>query len=582
MSFINDIAFDERVDELEVEGDLRVGGDILLHGEFPKMDQKIASLNSSISSKAKQSDLDVVVVTLNMKADHEEVVASLSLKADQSELDSALSSVDSRIDGVDGLLGTKANQSALDALDTRASILEDDLTSNASRVSVLETDLSDNSSRVIVLEEDLTSNALRVSVLETDSASNAGRVSVLEEDLASNAGRVSVLETDLASNAGRVDVLETDLVSNAARVDVLETDLVSNAARVDVLETDLGSNAARVDVVETDLASNAGRVSTLETTVASQGSSIQNLYDADYAPKAWVNDKDYATEDYVDNAVITAAAIDIAISAAIDAGLTAFASAYTSSTVDTKNAAQNAFVELTYVKKPVDYFVYAPTFDDGTPTGEDPTLKSYTDKKIDQLATNITRDKLDDFKKGKNNSSLQLRNYSFDPSTFNRNGTQKIEFLRTTPTEAFGANKCNDWRIIGNQYCGLDIYTKATDPNLGAVYEGNVIEFKPDRDVNIVKEGGLKVNGVQVVVTTDLADLIEVVNENIRRTELQQEKARITNTELLGQTRTEQMRASTNPLYQAQLSPGRQGALNLFNAGLTDFSELDPLTLQRD
>ena len=162
MSFINDIAFDGRVDELEVEGHLRVGGDILLHGEFPKMDQQIAiatnSLNSSISLKANQSDLDVVVVTLNMKADHEEVVASLSLKADQSELDSALSSVDSRIDGVDGLLGTKANQNALDTLDTRASVLEPDLTSNASRVSVLETDLSDTGSRVSVLEEDLTSN----------------------------------------------------------------------------------------------------------------------------------------------------------------------------------------------------------------------------------------------------------------------------------------------------------------------------------------------------------------------------------------------------------------------------------------
>ena len=155
MSFINDIAFDERVDELEVEGDLRVGGDILLHGEFPKMDQQIAALNSSISLKANQSDLDVVIVTLNMKADHEEVVASLSLKADQSELDSALSSVDSRIDGVDGLLGTKANQSALDTLDTRASVLEADLTSNASRVSVLETDLSDAGSRVSVFEEDL-------------------------------------------------------------------------------------------------------------------------------------------------------------------------------------------------------------------------------------------------------------------------------------------------------------------------------------------------------------------------------------------------------------------------------------------
>ena len=112
------------------------------------MDQQIAiatnSLKSSISLKANQSELDAVVVSLHMKADHEEVAASLSLKADQSESESALSGVDSRIDGVDGLLGTKAKQSFLDTLETRASVLEDDLTSNASRVSVLETDLSDN------------------------------------------------------------------------------------------------------------------------------------------------------------------------------------------------------------------------------------------------------------------------------------------------------------------------------------------------------------------------------------------------------------------------------------------------------
>ena len=141
-----------------------------------------------------------------------------------------------------------------------------------------------------------------------------------------------------------------------------------------------------------------------------------------------------------------------------------------------------------------------------------------------------------------------------------------------------------NWRIIGNSSCGLDIYTKATDPNLWAVFEGNVIELKSDRDVNIVKEGGLKVNGVQVVSKTDLEDLINTVNENIQRTQLQQEKARILDTELLGSTRTEQMRASFNPLYQSQLPPGRQGNLNVFpeGSGLTDFRELDPLSLQRE
>ena len=68
MSFINDLAFGEKLDELEIEGDLKVGGDILLQGAFPKMDQKILDLNTTIGYKANQSDLDEMEVTLNTKA----------------------------------------------------------------------------------------------------------------------------------------------------------------------------------------------------------------------------------------------------------------------------------------------------------------------------------------------------------------------------------------------------------------------------------------------------------------------------------------------------------------------------------
>jgi len=83
MSFINDLAFGEKLDELEIEGDLNVGGDILLHGAFPKMDQKIFDLNTTIGYKANQSDVDEIEVTLNTKANQEDVDASLRLKANQ-------------------------------------------------------------------------------------------------------------------------------------------------------------------------------------------------------------------------------------------------------------------------------------------------------------------------------------------------------------------------------------------------------------------------------------------------------------------------------------------------------------------
>ena len=102
MSFINDIAFDERLAVLEIEGTLTVGGDILLQGEFPKMDQKLAALNSSIALKANQSDMDELEVTLNTKAN-------------RSDLDFALSLTGEQADALNVLLGTKANQSDVDA-----------------------------------------------------------------------------------------------------------------------------------------------------------------------------------------------------------------------------------------------------------------------------------------------------------------------------------------------------------------------------------------------------------------------------------------------------------------------------------
>ena len=50
------------------ENCVSVGGDILLQGEFSKMDQRLAILNSSIALKANQSDMNELEATLNTKA----------------------------------------------------------------------------------------------------------------------------------------------------------------------------------------------------------------------------------------------------------------------------------------------------------------------------------------------------------------------------------------------------------------------------------------------------------------------------------------------------------------------------------
>ena len=81
------------------------------------------------------------------------------------------------------------------------------------------------------------------------------------------------------------------------------------------VDTAMGLKANQTDIE--NLATQAN-LTDVNTTVASHtasldshGGLIQGLYDADYAPKSWVNDKDYATESYVDGAVVTTGAISV-------------------------------------------------------------------------------------------------------------------------------------------------------------------------------------------------------------------------------------------------------------------------------
>ena len=305
------------------------------------------------------------------------------------------------------------------------------------------------------------------------------------------------VDTSLALKANTTDV-DTSLALKANTTDV-NTALALKANTTDV-NTSLALKANTTDV-DTSLALKADktvvddhttRIVSLETTDGSHGTSIQALNDADYAPKSWVNDKGYATESYVDGQVVKTSAINILIGAAVSTGITAFKTAYVDVSVNAKNALQDAHSEATYVQYPFDWSNYPPLNSSGVSTGEDPTLKSYTDRKI----MDISGLRIDDFKNGIS-SYLKLRDYSVDGNN-NRTGIQRLEFLRTTPLESFGENECVDWRLTTSSTCGFNIYRKGTHPTLGVVYAGNVFECDQDGDVNIPKVGGLKINGNEV------------------------------------------------------------------------------------
>ena len=551
MSFINDLAFGEKLDELEIEGDLKVGGDILLQGAFPKMDQKIFDLNTTIGYKANQSDVDEMEVTLNTKANQADVDASLSLKANQADTDLAFSLTDGQIDAVNALLGIKANQVDMENAAALISVLDTDLSDNAHRINTLETDvetlhgnietISSNveilhgnvetlSSNIVILHGNVETIESNISILHGNVETLSSNIEILHgnvETLSSNIvilhwnvetiesnisilhGNVETLSSNIEILHGNVETLSSNIVILHGNVETLSSNIVILHGNVETLSGNVNILHGNVETLTSNIEILRANVVVLTDDLESNAVRIQALYNADYAPKSWVNDKDYATEAFVTGAVVSANAIGVLI----DLALTGYASTTSLGTTNQSVADLADLVADDYVAKPSNWtalvgalgslddyvatkiststtIVFRPTDWSTYPPslGAATTLKSYTEKKID-----VYIDALVDG----GSEYLKLRNDSVDGSG-NRIGTQKIEFLRTTAAEAFGANQCADWKIGTDSTCGLNIYRKGTHPTLGVLYNGNVIEFDQDGDVNVVKVGGLKINNAEV------------------------------------------------------------------------------------
>ena len=127
MSFVNELAFKEKVGDFEIIGNLEVGGNILLDGEIPKVNQMMAlktdvattnSLTSVVNLKVNQSEMDAmetaINATLDTKATQTAVDTSLALKANQSDVDAQFVLTGQQTDSLSTALLTKANTTDVD------------------------------------------------------------------------------------------------------------------------------------------------------------------------------------------------------------------------------------------------------------------------------------------------------------------------------------------------------------------------------------------------------------------------------------------------------------------------------------
>ena len=218
-------------------------------------------------------------------------------------------------------------------------------------------------------------------------------------------------------------------------------------------------------------------------------------------------------DDYVTTNELVVATASTAVGAGfLTAGSVIFSSFNNATQTTTSKTLGDHFEELEDLYEAneefnLETFVQKPTDFSGIPLGQGASnLKLYTEWKVDRLKEGRGYGITDE------NSHLKVRDSSVS-SDGNRIASQKIEFLRTTVSEAFGANECADWRLTTNNTCGFDVYRKATHPTLGVLYDGNVIEFKPDGDINIPEASGLFIDDEEVATIQEVTDQVAPVDQ---------------------------------------------------------------------
>ena len=80
-------------------------------------------------------------------------------------------------------------------------------------------------------------------------------------------------------------------------------------------------------------------------------------------------------------------------------------------------------------------------------------------------------------------------------------------------SEAFGTDEAPDWRLTTDSSGNFDVYRKATHPTIGSLYDGDVMEFKPDGDINIPKASGLFIDDEEVATIQEVTDQVAPVDQ---------------------------------------------------------------------
>lgn len=280
------------------------------------LDTRLDGIDTTVASKASSSALSALDsrVTSAEGTISSQGTAITSVQSEITTARGGQANLDTRLDGIDSSVASKASSSALSALDARVTTAEGTITSQGSAITTLQSDVND-------VEADVASNVTAISGLDTRVTSAEGTISSQGTALTSVQNEITTARAGEASLDGRLDAIDTEVASKASssalssldsRVTTAEGTITSQGsaitsvtaevtgarggeasldARLDALDTNLATKAsasalttldARVDDIEGDVTAQATAITTVEA-VANNASASNTFAMSAYA-----------------------------------------------------------------------------------------------------------------------------------------------------------------------------------------------------------------------------------------------------------------------------------------------------------
>lgn len=264
------------------------------------LDTRVTTVEGQVTSEAQSTTVLTTRLDFLTKVEDEADADPLELETtgelDLETLDdltagtsTAIQSLDSRTTVAEGLLTTQAsaitslestvtdqatsiaaNASGLSSLTTRVESAEGSITSISTDVTGLETSLT-------TAQGDITTNASAISALDS-------RVTTAEGTITSQTSDITTLQSDVTGIQTNITGLQTDTSTNATaisgldtRVTAAETSITANATDITSLETSLTTTNTNVTTNATAITALDTRVTATETSITSQASDITSL-----------------------------------------------------------------------------------------------------------------------------------------------------------------------------------------------------------------------------------------------------------------------------------------------------------------